>query len=152
MATTAILKWLSVADRFAKAYLDERLLPLGLNSSQHLYLLRVCRQPGLSQDSLLSTVYVHPSNVVRMVAALERKGFLRRVPCAQDKRTWQLYPTERALAVVDQVEAACRETEAALLDGLPQEFQDVFQRIMPLAARAMAQKMGVVRREDAFHG
>ena len=48
-----LLKWLSVADRFAKSYLDERLAPLGLNSSQHMYLLKVCDQPGISQDSLL---------------------------------------------------------------------------------------------------
>ena len=69
-----LLKWLSVADRFAKSYLDERLAPLGLNSSQHMYLLKVCDQPGISQDSLLDSVYVHPSNIVRMVAALEKKG------------------------------------------------------------------------------
>ena len=37
-----LLKWLSVADRFTKAYLDQRLEPLGINSSQHMYLLKIC--------------------------------------------------------------------------------------------------------------
>lgn len=111
------LKWLSVADRFTKSYMDERLAPLGINSSQHMYLLKVCDHPGISQDSLLNTVYVHPSNVVRMVAALEKKGFLTRTPCQQDKRTWQLYPTERALAIAEQIRAICAETEAVLLEG-----------------------------------
>ena len=73
-----LLKWLSVADRFTKAYLDQRLEPLGINSSQHMYLLKICGNPGISQDSLLETFYVHPSNIVRTVAALERKGFLTR--------------------------------------------------------------------------
>lgn len=72
-----LLKWLSVADRFAKAYLDERLVPLGINSSQHMYLLKVCEHPGISQDALLNSVYVHSSNVVRMVASLEKKGGYR---------------------------------------------------------------------------
>ena len=31
-----LLKWLSVSDRYAKAYLDEKLVPLGLSSSQHM--------------------------------------------------------------------------------------------------------------------
>lgn len=31
-----ILKWLSVADRFYKIYLDEQLAPFGINSSQHI--------------------------------------------------------------------------------------------------------------------
>ena len=94
-----LLKWLSVADRFSKAYLDQLLAPLGINSSQHIYLLKVCDHPGISQDALLDIVYVHPSNMVRMVASLEKKGFLTREPCSQDKRTWQLYPTQRALDI-----------------------------------------------------
>ena len=143
-----LLKWLSVADRFAKSYLDERLAPLGLNSSQHMYLLKVCDQPGISQDSLLDSVYVHPSNVVRMVAALEKKGYLSRIPCQQDKRTWQLYPTEQALAIIGQVRAACEETEAILLDGLPPEAREDFQNALRQVRRGMAIKFGIDRGED----
>lgn len=145
-----LLKWLSVADRFTKTYLDEKLAPYGINSSQHMYLLKVCDQPGISQDSLLDTVYVHPSNVVRMVAALEKKGLLTRTPCEQDKRTWQLYPTERALAMAEQIRAVCSETESALLDGLSPEDQAVFLDLLERAGKNMALKQGVVRSEDEF--
>lgn len=147
-----LLKWLSVADRFAKSYLDERLLPLGINSSQHIYLLKVCEHPGISQDSLLNSVYVHPSNIVRMVASLEKKGFLTRTPCTQDKRTWQLYPTQRALSIVDQIQSACAETEAALMDCLPISDQENFQDILLLVGKNIAQKQGVERAEDEFDG
>lgn len=147
-----LLKWLSVADRFAKAYLDERLAPLGINSSQHLYLLKVCDHPGISQDSLLNTVYVHASNVVRMVSSLEKKGFLTRTPCPQDRRTWLLYPTERALAIYDQIRAACEETEAALLQGLSPQAQAEFQSILASVGKEMAAKQGVVRTGDEFDG
>lgn len=145
-----LLKWLSVADRLAKTDLDQRLAPLGINSSQHMYLLKICDHPGISQDSLLDTVYVHPSNVVRMVAALEKKGFLTRVPCPEDKRTWQLYPTERALAAAPQVRAACQATEALLLDGWPEEERDMFEDRLMRMGREMAQKQGIVRKGDAF--
>lgn len=83
-----LLKWLSVADRFAKAYLDERLVPLGINSSQHMYLLKVCEHPGISQDALLNSVYVHSSNVVRMVASLEKKGGLS----GRESAVWAMPP------------------------------------------------------------
>lgn len=147
-----ILKWLSVADRFAKAYLDERLTPLGINSSQHMYLLKVCDHPGISQDSLLNSVYVHPSNIVRMVAALEKKGLLTRVPCEQDKRTWELYPTERALSIADAVRAACQETEEALLGQLPPEVRADFQSALFQVGRNMTRKLGVERAGDEFDG
>lgn len=145
-----VLKWLSVADRFAKAYLDNKLAPLGINSSQHVYLLKICEQPGISQDSLLGTVYVHPSNVVRMVAALEKKGFLTRMPCQQDKRTWLLYPTDRALAIAGQIRAACQETENLLLDALPPEVRGEFQRQLLLVGRTISGAMGMEREEDDF--
>lgn len=145
-----VLKWLSVADRFAKAYLDQQLAPLGLNSSQHVYLLKVCDHPGITQDSLLNSVYVHPSNVVRMVSALEKKGFLTRTPCEQDKRTWQLYPTQRALDVCAQIRAACEETEAVLLHGLTDPARKEFQTMLTQMGKTIAEKQGIVRVEDEF--
>lgn len=145
-----LLKWLSVADRFAKAYLDERLAPLGINSSQHMYLLKICDHPGISQDSLLGSVYVHPSNIVRMVASLEKKGFLTRTPCAQDKRTWQLYPTERALSIAEQVRAACEQTETVLLSSLNAQMQADFQDALMQVGKGMALQLHVERAEDEF--
>lgn len=145
-----LLKWLSVADRFAKLYLDQQLAPLGINSSQHMYLLKICDHPGISQDSLLNSVYVHPSNIVRMVAALEKKGFVTRRPCQQDKRTWQLYPTERAMAIVEQVRSACQETEALLLTGLTAEDQGALRDALVQMGRNMAQNFGIERAGDEF--
>lgn len=145
-----LLKWLSVADRFAKAYLDDRLAPLGINSSQHMYLLKICDHPGISQDSLLGSVYVHPSNIVRMVASLEKKGFLTRTPCAQDKRTWQLYPTERALSIAEQVRAACEQTETVLLSSLNAQMQADFQDALMQVGKGMALQLHVERAEDEF--
>ena len=71
-----ILKWLSIADRLAKLYLDRLLAPLGINSSQHMFLIKICQQPGILQDSLIDMFYIHPSNIVRSVTALERNGFV----------------------------------------------------------------------------
>ena len=42
-----LLKWISVADRLTKSYLDNQFAALGINSSQHMYLLKICRNPGI---------------------------------------------------------------------------------------------------------
>ena len=67
-----LLKWLSVTDRFYKIYLDKQLAPYGINNSQYMFLIKICRSPGILQDSLLNMFYVHPSNIVRTVATLEK--------------------------------------------------------------------------------
>lgn len=145
-----LLKWLAIADRFTKAYLDERLAPLGINSSQHIYLLKLCERPGITQDALLESVYVHPSNVVRTVALLEKKGLLTREPCEHDKRTWQLYPTERAQAIYAQIRAACDETEAALLECVSAQAQCDFKKALLEAGMGMALRQGIRRTEDEY--
>ena len=82
-----VLRWLAVADRYKRMYLDKQLAPLGINSSQHMYVLKVCAEPGITQDQFLQSFYVHPSNVTRAVAALEKGGFLRRETCEARLRT-----------------------------------------------------------------
>ena len=53
-----LLKWLSVTDRFYKIYLDKQLAPYGINNSQYMFLIKICRSPGILQDSLLNMFYV----------------------------------------------------------------------------------------------
>ena len=45
-----LVKWLSIAERYSKIYLDRLLAPLGLNSSQHMYITVICRNPGITQE------------------------------------------------------------------------------------------------------
>ena len=106
-----LLKWLSVTDRFYKIYLDKQLAPYGINNSQYMFLIKICRSPGILQDSLLNMFYVHPSNIVRTVATLEKQGMITRSPNDKDKRTCKLYPTERALSIVDEIQMICEKPE-----------------------------------------
>lgn len=145
-----LLKWLSVSDRFAKAYLDSRLAPLGINSSQHMYLLKVCKFPGILQDSLLETFYVHPSNIVRTISALEKKGFLKREPYEQDKRTWRLYPTQKAMEIVEMVQTSVSETEKMILDSLTKEEQEIFGEMLYKMGKHLAEELHIERKEDEF--
>lgn len=150
--TMMILKWLSVADRFAKLHLDNQLASLGINSSQYMYLIRICGRPGISQDSLMECFYVHPSNIVRTVAALEAKGYLTREPCEEDRRTWRLYPTEAARAALGKIEAACARTVEVLSEELSPEEQTALEELLCRAGKRMARELNVVRREDEFDG
>lgn len=143
-----LLKWLSITDRFSKLYLDKLLAPWGLNSSQHMFLTKICRQPGMSQDSLIDTTYVHPSNIVRTIAALEKKGLLTRAPSEEDRRTCRLYPTEQAMAIVTWVEQACTQTEDVLLQGFTEEEKAVFLSALMRMGKNITATLQILRKED----
>lgn len=145
-----LLKWLSVTDRFSKLYLDKLLAAHDMNSSQHSFLIKVCENPGIWQDSLLDTMYLHPSNIVRTVASLENKGLLTRKPCEEDRRTCRLYPTSQALAMIADVEAACARTESVLLSGFSEEEKVAFEKSLMRMGKNIASAMKVYREEDEF--
>ena len=145
-----LLKWLSVADRFYKIYLDKQLAPFGINSSQHMFLIKICKSPGILQDSLMDIFYVHPSNIVRTISALEKQGMITRSPSDKDKRTWELYPTERALSICDEVRTVCEKTEALLLQGIGEADKTLFADLLMQAGKNIAGELHIERKEEEF--
>lgn len=147
-----LLKWLSVTDRFYKIYLDKQLAPFGINNSQYMFLIKICRVPGILQDSLIDMFYVHPSNIVRTIAALEKQGLITRAPNDEDKRTWKLYPTDCALSVIEEVQKVCEKTEALLLQGISEADQEIFLELLMQAGRNITTELHIVRKGDEFDG
>ncbi len=145
-----ILKWLSVADRFYKIYLDKQLAPFGINSSQYMFLIKICDFPGISQDLLMDMFYVHPSNIVRTIAALEKQGMITRSPNDQDKRTWKLYPTDCALAIFEEIRTVCQNTETLLLQGLSEEEKSHFIEMLMQAGKNITAELHIERKEEEF--
>ena len=146
-----ILKWLSVADRFQKMYLDKQLAPFGINSSQHMFLIKICEFPGILQDSLMNMFYVHPSNIVRTIAALEKQGMITRVPNDRDRRTCKLYPTDRALSVYEEIRAVCRKTEDVLLQGMSETDKSRFLELLMQAGGNITAELHIERKEEEFN-
>ena len=146
-----LLKWLSVTDRFYKIYLDKQLAPFGINNSQYMFLIKICHSPGILQDSLLDMFYVHPSNIVRTIAALEKQGMITRSPNDKDRRTCKLYPTDRALSVIDEVEAVCEKTESLLLQGITDSDQELFMNLLVQAGKNITAELHVERKGEEFN-
>ena len=146
-----LLKWLSVTDRFYKIYLDKQLAPFGLNNSQYMFLIKICRSPGILQDSLLDMFYVHPSNIVRTIAALEKHGLITRSPNDKDKRTCKLYPTNRALSVIDEVQAVCEKTESILLWDISEAEQKLLMKLLMQAGKNITAELHIERKEEEFN-
>lgn len=143
-----ILKWLSVADRFYKIYLDKQLAPFGINSSQYMFLIKICDSPGILQDSLMGMFYVHPSNIVRTLATLEKKEMLTRLPNDQDRRTWKLYPTDRALSIYQEIRTVCENTESILLQGLSEAEKSLFMDLLMQAGKNITEVLHIERKEE----
>lgn len=120
--------------RQRSAYME----PLGLRGPHIRYLLDVAAEPGISQDKLAQRIAVDKSNIARHVAMLEEFGYLRREPGKTDKRVLCLYPTEKTLATLPELESAMEQWEQTLLQDLtPQEAEQFAALLARVCQRAM---------------
>ena len=106
--------------RCANLYRTARYEGTELGSYQDTYIVHVCRTPGITQEQLAGKIYVHKSNVARQLSALEEKGFVERRPDPDDRRSLQVFPTQRAFEILPLILEVRRAWSEAVLAGLDQ--------------------------------
>lgn len=134
------LTWeLDAIARCATQYRTEMLAPLGLKSCHASYLLQICKNPGISQEQLSRRIYFNKSSVARQLAVLEEAGFIRRTTSETDRRVTQLFPTDKAIALLPQIRQVLLDWEDLITQGLsPQEqtaLREMLLKLKDLAAR-----------------
>lgn len=135
-------RWLSISDRYTKMYLDSRLSPLGLNSSQHMYILRICDFPGITQDQFIHFFHINPSNVTRSLTFLVNAGYIRKEQNTEDKRTCRLYPTEKAKQAKAEILSVCETWKSAVLEDFTEEERTLFLNLLQRTGRKIIELMG----------
>ena len=139
-----ILRYIQQISRCGRQYRSDAFEPLGIKACHGRYLQEICQNPGICQEQLTETVLVNKSNVARQVAALEEGGLLERRACGKDKRVLRLYPTEKALALMPQINSILDSWDRQLLQDLTQEEQlqlkTLLGRIRQRAAEAVAEE------------
>lgn len=136
-----LYKWVSITDRLSKVWLNKRFEPLGITSSQHMFILNICEREGISQDCLARRVHINRSNVTRALACLERNGFIRREVKASDRRTARLYSTEKGRGICAEILRIEQEwIERMTADLVPEDrtrVQQLMARVTDTVVRAV---------------
>ena len=124
--------------RCSTQFRSEKMAAHGLKACHTSYLRSICDHPGISQDKLAQIIYFNKSNVARQCAILEEQGFILRRPSATDKRVLELYPTQKALALMPAIRSILQEWDELLTCDLTPEEADTVNRVLEL----MKQKAG----------
>lgn len=111
-------------------YRSDNLAQFGLKSIHASYLTEICANPGISQDRLAKLIFINKSNVARQVAVLEEDGFVRRVPSAADKRVMELYPTEKTLEILPQINRMLLCWEDCITHDLSEEEKELLTALL----------------------
>ena len=101
------------ADQLARAH--------NMTRAQWVILVRVERQPGLSQSELAAICEVEPITIVRLVDRLEKHGFIERRRDPDDRRINRLYLTPGADPIMQEIAHFREQVVAEATVGLEDE-------------------------------
>jgi len=104
-------------DQWARAY--------GLTRAQGVILVRLSRQPGLSQNELAALAEVEPITVGRLVDRLEARGLLERRADPSDRRIRRLHLRPESEPILAAIHHYKLGLEQELTAGLEPEAREV---------------------------
>ena len=120
-------------------HLNKQYHPYGLSGMQHAFLTVVCRNPGVSQRELSNWFSLDLSNIARNVMHLEKIGYIRRERCENDKRSWLLYPTEKAEEIYPRVVDIFDKTTEQLTADMTAEEKELLSRLLNQMHRSLVE-------------
>jgi MarR family transcriptional regulator, transcriptional regulator for hemolysin len=115
---------LSDVARLVRTLADARARAHGMTRAQWMILVRLERQPGMSQNELASLIEVEPITAGRLVDRLERRGMVERRPDPSDRRIWRLHLTPDAQPMLKEIAKARVELNGMIIASLPQKDLD----------------------------
>ena len=122
-----IMKEITQIARCGAQFRSDRLEELGLKGCHASYLLEICADPGLSQDTLAQRICINKSNVARQMTVLEEGGFVTRQVCTADKRMMALYPTRKTLELMPRIEQLLKSWSDSITCDLSSEEQQLLE-------------------------
>jgi DNA-binding MarR family transcriptional regulator len=102
--------------RLIRVEADKRARAHGMTRAQWVILVRVERQPGLSQKELAEVMEVEPITVARLIDRMERRGIVERRPDPKDRRVWRLHLCPSATPLLGELHEA-RTALARMITG-----------------------------------
>jgi len=98
-----LLVLISDVGRMLRTEADRRARAHGMTRAQWVMLIRLDRQPGLTQKELAELLEVEPITVARLADRLEARNLLERRPDPADRRCWRLHLLPAAQPVLDEL-------------------------------------------------
>jgi DNA-binding MarR family transcriptional regulator len=104
-----VLMLLHDVARLHRVAADKRARNHDMTRAQWVMMLRLERQPGLSQKELSEMLEVEPITVARLIDRLEQRGMVERRPDPKDRRIWRLHLRPEAMPLVREIDAERNE-------------------------------------------
>ena len=117
---------ISDVSRLMRRRFDERSRLIGVTRTQWRVLKFLQRGEGINQGGLADLLEVEPITLCRMIDRLEEAGLVERRRDPADRRAWQIFLTERARPLLEELGHLAEAMLDSALQGVsPAEYDAV---------------------------
>lgn len=138
-----IPRWVSLLYRYGQMYIGDRLKHLDIGKGQHIFLNALYKEDGLSQEALSDVVKIDKGTTAKAIKKLEEQGYVVRQLRPGDRRTYQLFLTDKALSIREEVREVLADWRHIISDGLSEDERaaahTLFEKMSDNAARYFAE-------------
>lgn len=96
-------KRISMLYRHSQIYINDRLKKYNIGSGQYMFLLNLYENSGINQDHLSELLMIDKATTARAIKKLEKEGYVLRKVNSQDKRSYEIYVTDKGNALKENI-------------------------------------------------
>ncbi len=125
-----IMKSLNNISRCQSVYRNSKIEIEGLSAAHHTFIMAICKHSGSTQEEISKDICLDKSTVARVLAHLEKLGYITRTPNEKDKRELLIFPTDKAKEVFPKIKSIAKEWNTSICDGISEEEMNVFYSVL----------------------
>ena len=111
-------KEFSIIHRYSRVYMSKMLMEYNIPGRAVPYFMEICAYPGISQEQIAKNLRIDKGAVARTVKAMVDAGVVERRQNPEDKRGYQLYPTDKMKKINMKNEEAREKLNKVLTEGM----------------------------------
>ncbi len=132
--------------RLLRVDADRRARLHGMTRAQWAILIRLDRQPGLSQKELSELLEVEPITVARLIDRLEARGMVERRPDPRDRRIWRLHLLRPARDVLHEIDDQRADMTRMVTAGIDEDSIEIMTEALVRMKATLTQEAHASRR------
>jgi MarR family transcriptional regulator, organic hydroperoxide resistance regulator len=112
------------------SYIKSMLEDFNLAPEQNLVMMLLWEKDGLTQNQLAENLGKDKTNIARMASNLEKKGFIKRTSCQDDRRSLKLYLTDTGKILGEKVLPITEEFNSLVCKNISSEEIAELERLL----------------------
>ncbi len=140
--------YISIIYRYLQIYLNRKFTKYGFGSGQYLFFNHIAHKDGICQKELSKRLAVDKATTAKAIKKLTELGYISAIRNKEDKRSFNLYLTNKGKSIQSDVRAILRETTHILQQGMSSEEIEFSVKVMERMLENITGRVDAIRGMD----